>query len=90
MVLTYKNKFNNKYGYTKDTSHSLKEIADLTGYYIRGLNIILSTKGQGAFYSNPSSVRPFVNSSTQWAYARVYSAIMGGKASIVDAKHLFK
>ncbi len=89
MVLTYKNKFNNKYGYPKDTSHSLKEIADLTGYDIRGLNIILS-KGQGAFYSNPSSVRPSVNSSTQWAYARVYSAIMGGKASVVDAKHLSK
>ncbi len=88
MVLTYKNKFNNKYGYLKDTSHSLKEIADLTGYDIRGLNIILS-KGQGAFYSNPSSVRPSVNSSTQWAYARVYSAIMGGKASVVDAKHLY-
>ncbi len=88
MVLTYKNKFNNKYGYLKDTSHSLKEIADLTGYDIRGLNIILS-KGQGAFYSNPSSVRSSVNSSTQWAYARVYSAIMGGKASIVDAKHLY-
>ena len=89
MVLTYKNKFNNKYGYTKDTSHSLKERADLTGYNIGGLKVILS-KGEGAYYSNPTSVRPSVNSSTQWAFARVYSAIMGGKASIVDAKHLFK
>ena len=88
MALTYKNKFNKYYGFTKDTAHTIEDISKISGYNLKGLKIILS-KGEGAFYSNPSSVRPSVNSSTQWAYARVYSAIMGGKASIVDANHLY-
>lgn len=32
MVETYKNKFNKKYGFAKDESHSLPEISKLTGY----------------------------------------------------------
>ena len=32
MVLTYKNKFNLKYGFDKNASHSIDEIAKLTGY----------------------------------------------------------
>lgn len=89
MVVTYKNKFNKKYGFDKDASHSLAEIAKLTGYKLSGLKTIFS-KGQGAYYSNPSSVRPNVKSAEQWGTARLYSAVMGGKAAVVDATHLIK
>ena len=89
MVLTYKNKFNIKYGFPKDTSHSLKDIAKISGYDFKHLQIIYN-KGIGAYKTNPQSVRPSVKSKEQWAIARVYSAIMGGKASKIDAIHLVK
>ncbi len=86
---TYKEKFNKKYGFKKDASHSIAEISRLTGYKVSGLRTI-KKKGQGAFRSNPQSVRPQVKSATQWGIARIYSAVMGGKAAKVDAKHLIK
>jgi hypothetical protein len=89
MVETYKNKFNKKYGFPKDTSHSVAEIAKLTGYKKSGLETIID-KGKGAFFSNPQSVRPSVTSPQQWAKARLYSAVTGGKAAKIDAKHLIK
>ncbi len=86
---TYKQKFNKKYGFPKDASHSMAEISRLTGYKLSGLNTI-KKKGQGAFRSNPGSVRPQVKSATQWGIARVYSAVMGGKAKKIDKSHLIK
>jgi len=86
---TYKEKFNKKYGFKKDASHSIAEISRLTGYKVSGLRTI-KKKGQGAFRSNPQSVRPQVKSASQWGIARIYSAVMGGKAAKVDAKHLIK
>jgi len=85
--LSYKNKFNLKYGFDKDASHSIAEIAKITGYKRSGLEVI-HDKGMGAYFTNPQSVRPQVKSPEQWAFARVYSAVMGGKAAIVDAAHL--
>lgn len=89
MVLTYKNRFNTKYGFPKDEPHSIAEISQLTGYKKAGLETIFD-KGVGAFRTNPESVRPMVKSPEQWAYARIYSAVMGGKAARVDAKQLIK
>lgn len=89
MVLTYRNRFNKKYGFSKDTSHSLKDIAKISGYELKHLQMIYN-KGIGAYKTNPQSVRPSVKSPEQWAFARVYSAIMGGKASKIDALHLVK
>ena len=89
MPETYKNKFNKKYGFPKDQSHTISEISNLTGYKKSGLETILD-KGRGAFYSNPQSVRPQVKDPTQWGMARIYSAVMGGKAARVDASHLIK
>jgi len=89
MVQTYKNKFNALYGFTKDTSHTIAEIAKLTGYKKSGLEVIME-KGQGAYFSNPSSVRPVVKSPEQWGMARIYSAVMGGKAATIDKAHLIK
>jgi hypothetical protein len=89
MVVTYKNKFNAKYGFPKDASHSIADIARITGYKLSGLKTIYE-KGQGAYFSNPESVRPMVKSPQQWAMARIFSAVMGGKAAKIDASHLIK
>jgi len=86
-VTTWKNKYNKKYGYEKNESHSLKEISKDTGVSKKGLQQIYN-KGVGAYKTNPSSVRPNVKSKEQWAMARVYSAVMGGKASKIDSKEL--
>lgn len=86
-VKTWRNKYNEKYGYSKNASHDLDEISKDTGISIKGLQQIYN-KGVGAFKTNPSSVRPNVKSKEQWGMGRVYSAVMGGKASKVDAKEL--
>jgi len=87
MTLTYKQRFNRKYGQPKDQSNSLSDIAKLTGIKRSALQKIYN-KGIGAYKTNPASVRPQVKSKEQWAVARVYSAVMGGKAARVDAKEL--
>jgi hypothetical protein len=89
MPQTYKQKFNIKYKQPKDKSNNLDDISKLTGYDKKHLQIIFN-KGIGAYKTNPSSVRVNVKSPEQWAYARVYSAVMGGKASIIDKSHLIK
>lgn len=88
-MLTYKQKFNKQYNFDKDQSHTVNEISKLTGYKLSGLKKIIE-KGEGAFYSNPSSVRPHITSATQWGYARLYSAVMGGKAAQIDKDLLIK
>ena len=85
---TFKQKFNKKYGFSKDEPHSIKEIAKLSGIkYSNALKIV--KKGEGAFFNNPSSVRPQVKSARAWAIARLYSAVMGGAAARID-KDLLK
>ncbi len=86
-VVTYKNKYNKKYGYDKNEAHDLDDISKDTGVSEKGLQQIYN-KGVGAYKTNPQSVRPTVKSKEQWAMARVYSAVMGGKAARVDAKEL--
>jgi len=88
MGLSYKQKFNKKYKQPLDQPNSLSNIAKLTGYKRSNLKKIL-LKGEGAFYSNPASVRKFVKNPTHWGYARIYSAVMGGKAAKID-KDLLK
>lgn len=85
---TYRNKFNTKYGFDKNASHSIEEIAKLTGYELEGLKTIFN-KGVGAYHTNRASVRPNVHSPEQWAYARVLASVNPkSKASKVDAPHL--
>ncbi len=88
MVYTYKQQFNKKYGQKLSQPNSIKDIAKLTGYQYAGLKKILK-KGEGAYKTNPQSVRKNVTSAVQWGYARVYSAVMGGKAAKID-KDLLK
>lgn len=89
MGLTYKQKFNKKYGQPLNQSNSIAQISRLTGYKASGLRTIRE-KGEGAYYSNPQSVRKQVKNPTQWGIARIYSAVMGGKAQKIDKKHLIK
>ena len=89
MVLSYKQKFNLKYKQQKNKSNSLQEISKLSGYKLAGLKKIVE-KGEGAYYSNPSSVRKNVKNPTQWGVARLYSAVMGGKAAKIDKDLLIK
>ena len=79
-MLTYKQKFNRKYGFKKDESHSIKQITSLSKIsYRNALKIV--KKGEGSYFSNPCSVRKHETSARQWCLGRLYSAIMGGKAS---------
>lgn len=88
MVLTYKQKFNLKYGFKKDEPHSIKEIAKITGYKQKGLEVIYA-KGVGAFKTNRQAVRPQIKSPEQWAMARLYASINPeSKAYKVDKVHL--
>ena len=90
MVRTYKQRFNKKYGFPLDEPHSLKEIAKLTGYQLKGIKTIFE-RGEGAYYNNPESVRKTVKNPQQWAYARVYAAgAPSSKAHKVDKKFLVK
>ena len=86
-MATWKEKYNKKYGHPINESHSLSDISKDTGISEKGLQQIYN-KGIGAYKTNPQSVRPTVTSKEQWAMARVYSSVMDGKASKVDAKEL--
>lgn len=90
MPSTYKNKFNKKNNLPLQMSHTIKDISKLSGYNVNGLKTIYK-KGIGAYYSNPTSVRPQVKSAEQWGMARVYAAVNPtSKASKVDKTHLNK
>ncbi len=84
---TYKQKFNKKHGQPLNESNSVAKIARLSGISKKEADSIVE-KGKAAFYNNPKSVRPQVKSATQWGIARLYSAVMGGKAAKVDKNEL--
>ncbi len=85
---TNKNKFNRKYGFKSDASHSKAEISRLTGISKSILDQVYD-RGVGARRSNPSSVRSASTgkkvggkslkgkmSASQWGYGRIYSFVM--------------
>jgi hypothetical protein len=87
---TYKQKFNKKYGFPLNEPHNLKEISDITGYQYKGIKTIFE-KGEGAYNTNPKSVRKNVKSPQQWAYARVYASVNpNSKSYQIDKVHLKK
>ena len=88
MVLSYKNKFNKKHGFKLDEPHSLKEIAEISGYKYKGIKTIFEN-GEGAYESAGPS-RPNMQKQ-QWAYARVYASVNPkSKAYEIDKVHLKK
>ncbi len=87
-MATYKQKFNKRHKQPINQSNSVAKIARLSGISVANARKIVK-KGEGAYKSNPKSVRPQVMSATQWGIARLYSVVMGGKARKVD-KDLYK
>ncbi len=88
MGLTFKQKFNKKYGFKLNEPHSLKEIADITGYKLSGLQTIYN-KGTGAFKTAGPS-RPNMTKE-QWSMGRIYASVSpGSKANKIDKSHLKK
>lgn len=66
--------------YDINTLKPSNELSKKTGCSMRGLNKIVN-KGKGAYYSSGSRPNQTAES---WAYARLASAITGGKSAIVD------
>ena len=96
MPSTYKQQFNKKHKQKLNQSNSLQEIAELSGYKLKGINTIFD-KGKGAFFSNPQSVRPQIKAlgkkggSEAWGYARVYASVNPkSNAHKIDKIHLKK
>ena len=78
MVLTNKQRFNEKYKQKPNEPNSKKDISKLTGIPMKILDDVFD-RGVGAYKTNPQSVRPSVKSPEQWAYARVYAFVMKAK-----------
>ena len=87
-MATNKEKFNKKYGFSKDAPHSKRDISKITGIPYSILDSVYR-RGEGARKSNPQSVRSVATgkkpggkslkgkmSSAQWGQARVYSFVM--------------
>lgn len=90
---SYKQKFNKKYGFSLNEPHNLNEISKITKVKKSILQQVFN-RGVGAHKSNIASVRlksgkkdySVLDASKkmtaeQWAYARLYSFVMGGKTS---------
>jgi hypothetical protein len=102
MVETFKQKFNKKYNQDKDASNSLNDIQRLTGIKKKILQEVYN-RGIGAYNTNIESVRLKSGkkdfsvrdrskkmSKERWAYARVYSFVMGGKTQKTTDKDLWE
>lgn len=77
---TNRERFLARHGLSSDSSLSLNEIARLSKMPVAALKQVKS-RGAGAFFSNPSSVRPQVTSAEQWSFGRVYSFVMKNKST---------
>jgi hypothetical protein len=97
---TYKQKFNKKYGFGKDEPHSKEEIAKITKIKLKILDEVYD-RGVGAWKTNIQSVRLKSGKKDhsvtdrskkmgkeQWAMARIYSFVMGGKTQKTADKDL--
>ena len=95
---TFKSKYNNKYGFPKNESHSVQDISKTTGIKKSILQDVYD-RGIGAWKSNPSSVRsksgdkkdsgfPLSKRMTKerWAYGRVYGFVMKNPKQVGDGK----
>ena len=87
MTYTYREKFNRYYGFKKGCSHTIPEIGRLTRYRVAGLKTVYN-KGLLDYYNSPASAKSSAVAARHSAQARLYSAVMGGKAARIDAKHL--
>jgi hypothetical protein len=90
---TNKEKFNKKYGFSKDAPHSKRDISKITGIPYSILDSVYR-RGKGAHRSNPESVRSAKTgkkpggrslkgkmSAQQWGQARLYSFVTKQKGT---------
>jgi len=102
MVETNKQKFNKRHGFPKDKSHSIADLAKISGVKKSILEKV-KARGVAARKSNPQSVRRASDgkkvggtslkgkmSGQQWGQARVYSFLAGGKTRTTADKDLWK
>ncbi len=95
---TFKSKYNNKYGFPKNESHSVEDISKKTGIKKSILQDVYD-RGVGAWKSNPTSVRsksgdkkdsgfPLSKRMTKerWAYGRVYGFVMKNPKQVGEGK----
>jgi len=95
---TFKSKYNNKYGFPKNESHSVEDISKTTGIKKSILQDVYD-RGVGAWKSNPTSVRsksgdkkdsgfPLSKRMTKerWAYGRVYGFVMKNLKQVGEGK----
>ncbi len=95
---TFKSKYNNKYGFPKNESHSVEDISKKTGIKKSILQDVYD-RGIGAWKSNPTSVRsksgdkkdsgfPLSKRMTKerWAYGRVYGFVMKNPKQVGEGK----
>ena len=95
---TFKSKYNNKYGFPKNESHSVEDISKTSGIKKSILQDVYD-RGIGAWKSNPTSVRsksgdkkdsgfPLSKRMTKerWAYGRVYGFVMKNPKQIGEGK----
>jgi len=93
--MTWKQKFNKKHNFPATKSHSISDLARITGFKKSILQKVYN-RGVGAWKTNPQSVRlksgkkaPSAPRSAkmgkeQWAMARIYSFLGGGGARKAD------
>ena len=98
---SYKQKYNKKYNFNLNESHNINDISKTTKIKKSILQKVFN-RGVGAWKNNIESVRLKSGkkdysitdrnkkmSAEQWAYARIYSFIMGGKTSKTADKDLY-
>jgi hypothetical protein len=95
---TFKSKYNNKYGFPKNESHSIQDISKKTGIKKSILQDVFD-RGVGAWKSNPTSVRSQSGakkdggfpvsqrmSKERWAFGRVYGFVMKNPKQVGEGK----
>jgi hypothetical protein len=93
---TFKEKYNKKYNYDKDQSHSLEDIAKETGIKLSILQEVYN-RGVGAYKTNPQSVRNKDGkkreggypksqrmSKEQWGFSRVLGFVGRNRKQIAE------
>lgn len=94
MAVSNKQRFNKKYGFKRDESHSLEELAKITGVKKSILESVYS-RALGARISSPESVRSAKTgkkvggkslrgkmSGQQWGFGRTYGFLVGNPKQV--------
>ena len=97
-MATNKQRYNKRYGFSSNQSHSIADISKTTKISKAILNAVY-LRGKGAAKTNPQSVRNIKGvkggpgkkmSPEQWGYGRIYSFVMGGKTRTTADKDLWE